>query len=116
MFGSSLFLGVIIASFAIMATSRMNGWLSWFAFATVLLVFGLSVAKAYLRLKAVRLALPDWKKVLKQQTLAQLTLFLVAPAVFLYNCLAALVSRRINWRGTVYELKSRTETVIISSE
>lgn len=116
MFGSSLFLGVIIASFAIMATSRMNGWLSWFALATVLLVFGLSVAKAYLRLKAVRLALRNWKKVLEQQTLAQLTLFLVAPVVFLYNCLVALVSRRINWRGTVYELKSRTETVIISSE
>jgi hypothetical protein len=82
----------------------------------MVLVFGLSIAKAHLRLKAVRLALPNWDRHLAKQTFSQLTLFLVAPAIFLYNCLAALVSRRINWRGTVYELKSRTETVIISSE
>jgi hypothetical protein len=32
----------------------------------------------------------------------------------LYNALAALFSRRITWRGITYELKSPTETVIIS--
>ncbi len=116
MFGSTVFLGIIVASSAIMASSRMNGWLSWFAFTTVVIVFGLSIGKAYLRLKAVRLALPNWDKRLQRQTFSQLTLFLVAPAIFLYNCVAALFSQRINWRGTVYELKSRTETVIISSE
>ncbi|HMT06960.1 MAG TPA: glycosyltransferase family 2 protein [Pyrinomonadaceae bacterium] len=115
-FGSTVFLSVIVASIAIMASSRMDGWLSWFAFTTVSLVFGLSIGKAFLRLKAVRLALPNWDNLLKKQTFPQITLFLVAPAVFLYNCVAALISRRINWRGTVYELKSRTETVIISSE
>lgn len=116
MIGSSVFLAVIIASFAIIVFSGMNSWLGWFALLTIVLVFGLSIAKAYLRLKAVRLALPNWNKQLAKQTFSQLTLFLVTPAIFLYNCLAALVSRRINWRGTVYELKSRTETVIISSE
>lgn len=116
MIGSSLFLGVVIASFAIIVFSGMNSWLRWFALVTIVLVFGLSIAKAYLRLKAVRLALPNWNEHLAKQTFSQLTLFLVAPAIFLYNCLAAVVSRRINWRGTVYELKSRTETVIISSE
>lgn len=116
MIGSSLFLGVIVASFAIILLSQMNGWLRWFALATMVLVCGLSIAKAHLRLKAVRLALPNWDRHLAKQTFSQLTLFLVAPAIFLYNCLAAFVSRRINWRGTVYELKSRTETVIISSE
>lgn len=116
MFGSTVFLGIIVASFAIMVSSRMGGWLSWFALVTVVIVFGLSIGKAYLRLKAVRLALQNWDKRLQRQTFSQLTLFLVAPAIFLYNSLAALFSRRINWRKTVYELKSRTETVIISSE
>lgn len=116
MFGSTVFLSIIAASFAIMVISRMEGWLSWFALATVVLVFGLSIGKAYLRLQAIRLALPSWDKQLQRQTVSQLTLFPVAPAIFLYNCVAALFSRRINWRGTVYELKSRTETVIISSE
>jgi len=116
MFGSTVFLSVIASSVAIMASLRMNGWLSWFALATVVLVFGLSIGKAYLRLKAIRLALPNWESALKKQTFPQVTLFLVAPIIFLYNCLAALFSRRINWRGTVYELKSRTETVIISNE
>jgi hypothetical protein len=46
--------------------------------------------------------------------LPQLTLWLITPAVFLYNSVAAGLSRRLTWRGTKYELKSPTETVIIA--
>jgi ceramide glucosyltransferase len=35
--------------------------------------------------------------------------------VFLYNFIRSAATRRINWRGVVYEMKSPTETVIIES-
>jgi hypothetical protein len=44
---------------------------------------------------------------------AHLLLWPVTAAVFLYNALAAALSRRIVWRGIGYELKSPTETEII---
>ena len=36
--------------------------------------------------------------------------------LYLYNALAAALSRRITWRGITYELKSPTETVILSRD
>jgi hypothetical protein len=38
----------------------------------------------------------------------------LASALYLYNTVAAAISRRITWRGIVYELKSPNETVIVS--
>jgi len=46
-------------------------------------------------------------------TLAQVTLWPLASLLYLYDALAAAFSRRIEWRGITYELKSPTETVII---
>jgi hypothetical protein len=37
----------------------------------------------------------------------------LASALFLVNAIAAIGSRRIEWRGITYELKSPTEAVII---
>ena len=44
----------------------------------------------------------------------QAGLWLITPAIFLYNCIAAAFSRALTWRGTTYVLKSPHETVIIS--
>jgi hypothetical protein len=40
----------------------------------------------------------------------------LASALYLYNAVAAAVSRRITWRGITYQLKSPDETVIIRRE
>jgi ceramide glucosyltransferase len=48
--------------------------------------------------------------------LAHLMLWPLASVLYLFNALAAAVSRRITWRGITYELKSPTETVILSRE
>lgn len=114
-FGSTVFCGVMLAAFLIVVLSRENSLAMWSALVTLFLVSGFSVGKSWLRLKAVRLALPQYERELKRQVLTQNTLWLLAPAIFLYNSLAALLSRRIVWRGTTYELKSATETVIIRS-
>lgn len=113
-FGSALFHSVMVASFLIVVFARQNGFLVYAALATIFLVAACSTGKAWLRLNAVKLVLTDHHDAMKKQVWTQNTLWLLSPAIFLYNCAAALVSRRMKWRGTVYELKSPTETVIIA--
>jgi cellulose synthase/poly-beta-1,6-N-acetylglucosamine synthase-like glycosyltransferase len=80
------------------------------------ILFVLGAAKSWIRLRAVSLALANYDSPLRQGILAHLALWPLASALFLYNALAAVFSRRINWRGTSYELKSPTEAVIIARE
>ena len=78
-------------------------------------IFVLGSAKALLRLRAVALAFDGQHRIWRTGTLcSHLFLWPFASALFLYNALAAAFSRRINWRGIIYELKSPTETVIIN--
>jgi len=79
----------------------------------LMIIFGLGATKSYLRLRAVRRVIPVRRIRFFSTTLAHTALWPIASALFLYNALAAAISRRINWRGITYELKSPTETVII---
>lgn len=81
-----------------------------FAAVGLSLVWGLSVGKAFIRLRAMGLALPEWEGQLRAQTLSQATLWVLTPAVFLYNCAAAAVSREIVWRGVRYRMVSAERT------
>ncbi|MFM9905969.1 MAG: glycosyltransferase [Pyrinomonadaceae bacterium] len=112
--GSGLFNAVLIAAFLIVILSGSNGLPVWVSLAVLLLVTSFSIGKSWLRLKAVRLILTDYNDELRRQFWTQNTLWLLAPALFLYNSLAALASRQMTWRGIRYELKSPTETVIIT--
>jgi cellulose synthase/poly-beta-1,6-N-acetylglucosamine synthase-like glycosyltransferase len=105
-FGSALFCGVMLSAFLIVILSRSNDLLVWSAIATLTMVSALSIGKARLRLKAVTLVIPA----ASEQFVPQLTLWLLAPPLFLWNCVAALLSRTINWRGIRYRLVSPTET------
>ena len=114
--GSTVFVVVMLASLMILLFSRENSWLVIVAAFTIFSISVFSIGKSFVRLKAIRMALPKWENQLRRQTFTQLTLFLIAPIIFLYNCIAALFSRRLTWRGTTYELKSATETVIITNK
>lgn len=105
-FGSTIFCGVMMSAFLIAALSRTNSSLAWSAIVTLMIVSALSIGKAWLRLRAVSLVIPE----AKLQLLPQLTLWLLAPPVFLWNCIAALLSRTIDWRGTSYIMHSPTKT------
>ncbi|MCA1565938.1 MAG: glycosyltransferase family 2 protein [Acidobacteria bacterium] len=84
--------------------------------ALVACLFALGSAKALLRLRAVALAFAPEQKIRRAPTLAaHLCLWPLASALFLYNAVAAALSRRIRWRGITYELKSPSETVIIDA-
>lgn len=112
--GSGVFNIVMIAALLIVIFSRANNIEVFAAIATLTLVTIFSVGKSSLRLNAVKLALPVYKIELERQLWTQNTLWLLTPALFLYNSVAALASRRLTWRGITYELKSPNETVIIT--
>ena len=82
----------------------------------LLLIFAMGAVKSHLRLRAVTLVIADERMRTWSTTLAHTCLWPFASLLFLVNALAAATSRRIKWRGITYELKSPTETVILSRE
>jgi cellulose synthase/poly-beta-1,6-N-acetylglucosamine synthase-like glycosyltransferase len=83
--------------------------------AFILAIYLLGTMKAYLRWCAVGLPLAPYRLELRRDALAHLFSWPLVSALYLYNALAALFSRRIQWRGITYELKSPSETVIIDA-
>lgn len=113
-FGSGLFNVVMIAALLIALFSKQNDVAVIAAITVLVLVSLFSVGKSWLRLKAVELILGNRWPQIRRQRFTQNTLWMFSPALFFTNALAAWVSRRLKWRGIMYELKSPTETVIIT--
>jgi hypothetical protein len=112
--GSILFVLVFFGGIVLVVTRALLG-LSFATPAVLLLtIFCLGAMKSHFRLRVVSELIPERRLRSFGTTLAQLTLWPLASALYLYNALAAAFSRRITWRGISYELKSPTETVILS--
>lgn len=77
-----------------------------------LLIFALGAAKSFLRFRAVSSVL----RTSRRDLVAHILLWPFASLLYLYNAILAGFSRRIEWRGITYELKSLNEAVIISRE
>lgn len=75
-----------------------------------LIIFALGAAKSFIRFRAVSTVL----RTSRRDLVAHLLLWPFASLLYLYNCIVAGFSRRIEWRGITYELKSPGEAVIIS--
>jgi len=113
-FGSVVFSSVMFSSLLIVILGRRENWNATIAGIIFLVVAAFSIGKSWYRMKAVGLVLEeDWPEV-DRQWMTHDTLWLLTPVLFLINCIAATFSRRVTWRGTQYELKSPTETVIIA--
>ncbi|CAN5802164.1 glycosyltransferase family 2 protein [soil metagenome] len=108
--GSFLFNLVMIRAIFVVVFSSIETFAFWFAVFTFLTVSIFSVGKSYLRLKAVKLVLKDYENALNKQFWTQNTLWIFSPAVFFYNSVCALFSRKIVWRGIGYELESPFQT------
>ncbi len=111
--GSLLFVAVFFGGFVLTITRALLGLSYVLPLILLSIIFMLGAAKAYLRLRAVRLPLKKYEAQLWKGTLPHLLLWPLTSALYLYNALCAARSRRIEWRGITYELKSPTETVII---
>jgi len=114
--GSAFFVLVFFGGIALVVVRALLGLSFATPLALVLIIFALGSMKSQFRLRAVSLVIPDRGIHSFGTTLAHLTLWPLASLLFLCNGLAAAVSRRITWRGITYELKSPTETVILSRE
>ena len=113
--GSALFTIVMVWTFMILIFSARNDITVLAALVTLTLVTFFSIGKSLLRLKAVRLVLTDHAASLRRQAIPHMTLWLLTPPLFFYNCLCAWVSKRVTWRGTKYEMTSPTATRVVES-
>jgi len=113
LFSNLLFAAIFFGGIALTITRAALGLSYIFPLAFVLAIYTLGILKAHLRWRGVSLPLARYSRELRRDQLAHLFLWPLASAIYLYNALSALVSRRITWRGITYELKSPHETVII---
>lgn len=113
-FGSGLFNTVMIAAILIAIIHDRNDLNVFSAITVIVLVSLFSFGKSWLRLKAADLVMGGQWPQIRKQRFTQNTLWILSPALFLLNCIAALFSRSVKWRGIRYKLKSPTETVIIT--
>jgi ceramide glucosyltransferase len=114
--GSFIFNLVFVWGIFLLIFSSIQAFSFWFALVSLILISAFSTGKAWLRLNAVKLVLKDYEKELNQQFFTQNTLWILSPALFFYNSLCALLSRKIVWRGIKYELKSPNQTSIIRAK
>lgn len=112
--GSFLFNLVFIWGVLILIFYQANSFGFWFALISLFLIVVFSTGKSWLRLNAVKLVLKNYESELQRQFWTQNTLWIFTPALFLYNNICALFSRKIIWRGIAYDLRSPDETVIIN--
>lgn len=111
--GSGLFCTVMTAAIVLILLSPIGSYGFVSAAVTLLLVSLFSIGKSWLRLSAIRMAMPEHSKLLKRQWFPQITLCAVAQPLYFVNCIAALFSKKIVWRGITYELKSCSETIVV---
>jgi ceramide glucosyltransferase len=113
--GSFLFCLVFFGGIFLVLLAALQGRFEWKVSVLLLVIFGLGALKSYVRLKAVSVALRAGDK-LRSSILAHIILWPIASLIYLFNALTAAFSRRIEWRGITYELKSPTEAVIIDRQ
>ena len=111
--GSFIFSVVFWAGVALLFF--VSGRHFWMTFWFVFVIFALGAIKAWLRLTAVKLVLKDYEKHLNRQFLPHLFLWTLTPPIYFYNCICAMLSNKIVWRGIEYELKSATETRVLTT-
>lgn len=114
--GSLIFVITFFGGIALAITRAGLGLSFLTPLALLLIIFLMGAMKSHLRLRAVTLAIAEPKMSSAVSTIAHVTLWPLASALYLYNALAAAASRRITWREITYELKSPTETVIIKKQ
>ncbi len=103
----------VLFGLGLLLGSWLSGGIGFHFLLLVLAVLLLAAAKGYLRLMAVVDLLPAWKGKLLQYGWAWTLLVALVPFVYFWNSLVAMFTRRIIWRGALYELISPDQTRIL---
>jgi len=114
--GSALFTLVFFGGLTLLSAQILIGTLSYVLLTTHTILYALGATKAFIRWRAVSIPLARYRPAMLRDLLAHLILWPFASALYFYNAVAAGFSRRIEWRGITYELKSPNEAVIISRD
>jgi hypothetical protein len=83
---------------------------------TLLVILLLVMSKGFIHETIAKELFPEEASSLSRYGACYWQLSLLVPWVWLINFLASSVTRRIEWRGTHYELRSRNETRVIRRE
>jgi cellulose synthase/poly-beta-1,6-N-acetylglucosamine synthase-like glycosyltransferase len=83
---------------------------------SLLAIYVLGSAKSWLRLRAVTLMLPEARPALRRMRIVFYVLWPVVSLLFLYDFAASAFTRTIKWRGVKYQMRSRTETVVLDEK
>ncbi|HKR59420.1 MAG TPA: glycosyltransferase family 2 protein [Pyrinomonadaceae bacterium] len=113
--GSALFCLVFFGGILLVLCRAIAGLSFQIPLTLIVVIFVLGAAKAFVRFSAVSMVLGPETPNLQRDLPAHLLLWPLGSLLYFYNALTAAVSRRINWRGIEYELKSPDEVVIIGS-
>ncbi|MDQ5846836.1 MAG: hypothetical protein M3539_16245, partial [Acidobacteriota bacterium] len=111
--GSLLFFLVFFGGLVLVVARALLGLSYALPLILLAIIYLLGAAKAVIRLRAVSTPLQEHRTLLRKSMPAHLLLWPLASALYLFNAVVAAFSRRIEWRGITYELKSPTEAVII---
>lgn len=114
--GSCLFTIVFFGGIVLLFVRMGLGLPVLLLFVVLSIIFALGAAKGLIRWWVVRIPLAGYHRELNRDLLAHIFLWPVASLLYLYNAIVAGFSRRIEWRGITYELKSPNEAVIISRD
>lgn len=114
--GSALFTIVFFGGLISLLVQLLSGDVPVVLLIVLVIMFALGAAKAFIRWRAVNEVLVQHRSAMRRDLLAHVLLWPLASLLYLYNTIAAGFSRRIEWRGITYELKSPGEAVIISRE
>jgi cellulose synthase/poly-beta-1,6-N-acetylglucosamine synthase-like glycosyltransferase len=105
----TLLLGIVVTMQEMIAT-RPALHLATLVFVPLLL----SAIRSAIRLAGVTEALPAWRQQIMGLAWIYIALPIFAPFLYLINFLNSIVTRKIRWRGAIYELVSSGQTRIIS--
>jgi len=110
--GSALFTIAFFGAFLLIGVHPRSS----LAYVFLAIIFALGATKSFIRWRAISTPLAQYRSALFKDLPAHLFLWPFASLLYLYNAAVAGFSRRVNWRGITYELKSPSEAVIISRE
>lgn len=114
--GSALFTIVFFGGLILLIMQILSGFTPILLLVILAILFALGALKALIRWRAVYIPLANYRSAMRRDLAAHILLWPIASLLYLINAIVAGFSRRINWRGITYELKSPNEAVIISRD
>ena len=111
--GSGLF--TIVFWTGILLLFFVSGWHFIITFSLLSIIIALGAAKAWIRLKAVKMVLKNYEKELNKSFIWQISLWVLSSVLYFYNSFCAFQSNVISWRGITYKLESPNKTIILES-